>query len=300
MDEQDLPEQPQERGEEIEATEAAVAEVEAELEETQSRPKAKPTPEETLAREIADLWLAAPGQQADSAVVWLHHQGESEAMQQMLFRNFQLPAEAGRVRWLWPRAPLQPSSIRGHSPTLQWFDVKEYPVCRVVRGVPDRPRRAEDPDDVTAAVRRAENMVRALEVEGVPRHRILLGGFGQGAAVVLQTVLRSSKALAGGVVCSGWVPGSEDVPREMAKGGNSTALLWCHGARDDVVEPRLAAEQAKALKEAGVQLRFTLFPEMQFELASQALSHVQRFITEQLVQAARDELAGEEAVLEDT
>lgn len=149
--------------------------------------KSPPSPEDLLAQDIANLWLAAPGYQVSSAVIWLHHQGESEAMQEMLFRNFQLPEEVGRVRWLWPRAPLQPSSIRGHSPTLQWFDVKEYPICRVVRAIPDRARKGEDEHDVSAAVKRAETMVRALEVEGIPRRRILLGGFGQGAALVLRT-----------------------------------------------------------------------------------------------------------------
>ncbi|CAE7403259.1 unnamed protein product [Symbiodinium natans] len=283
MDDQEHPPQAEEAMES-----AGEAEEEAEDDVPQKRAaKAPPAAEDRLAQEIANLWLAAPGKQVSSAVIWLHHQGESEAMQQMLFRNFQLPEEVGRVRWLWPRAPLQPSSIRGHSPTLQWFDIKEYPICRMVRGIPDRPRKGEDGGDVSAAVKRTETMVRALEVEGIPRSRILLGGFGQGAALVLRTVLQSKEPLAGGVVCSGWVAGSTDVPDDISEGGRSTALLWCHGARDDVVEPRLAAEQAKALKEAAeVNLRFVLFPEMQFELASQALSEIQRFIAERLLLAA--------------
>ncbi|CAE7658157.1 Acyl-protein thioesterase 1 [Symbiodinium microadriaticum] len=261
--------------------------------------KSPPSPEDLLAQDIANLWLAAPGYQVSSAVIWLHHQGESEAMQEMLFRNFQLPEEVGRVRWLWPRAPLQPSSIRGHSPTLQWFDVKEYPICRVVRAIPDRARKGEDEHDVSAAVKRAETMVRALEVEGIPRRRILLGGFGQGAALVLRTVLQSQEPFAGGVVCSGWVAGSSDVPDNISEGGKSTALLWCHGARDDVVEPRLAAEQAKALKEkAEVNLRFVLFPEMQFELASRALQEIQRFVTERLLSAAEEAKDAPEGALD--
>lgn len=57
--------------------------------------KSPPSPEDLLAQDIANLWLAAPGYQVSSAVIWLHHQGESEAMQEMLFRNFQLPEEVG-------------------------------------------------------------------------------------------------------------------------------------------------------------------------------------------------------------
>lgn len=139
------------------------------------------------AAEVAALWRAAPKQEVDAAVVWLHHQGESEAMQQLIFKDVELPG-AGRLRWLWPRAPLQPSSIRGHCLVLQWFDVKEYPVCRAVRGLPDRPRQGEEPGDVQRAVARVEQVVRALELEGLPRSRVLLGGFGMGAALVLKTV----------------------------------------------------------------------------------------------------------------
>jgi len=235
------------------------------------------SPEDRTAHEVADLWRAAPGQEADAAVIWLHHQGESEAMQQMMFGDVQIPS-AGRVRWLWPRAPLQPSSIRGHSLVLQWFDVKEYPICRKVRGVPDRPRRDEDPEDVQKAVQRLEAVVKALEVEGLPRERIVVGGFGMGGALALKTVLQSRNAFAGGVFCSAWLPCQEELDERLREGGITTELLWCHGARDGVVEPSLAAEQAKMLKELGVQLRFQLYPEMQFELSAEPLAAVQRFI----------------------
>ncbi|CAK8998585.1 unnamed protein product [Durusdinium trenchii] len=246
------------------------------------------SPEDQAAAEVADLWRAAPGQEVDSAVIWLHHQGESEAIQQMMFNDFTIP-NAGRVRWLWPRAPLQPSSIRGHSLVLQWFDVKEYPICRTVRGVPDRPRKGEDPEDVQKAVARVEAAVKALEVEGVPRRRILLGGFGMGGALVLKTVLQSREPFAGGVVCSAWLPCAEDLAESLREGGITTEMLWCHGARDSVVEPVLAAQQAKMLKEAGVQIRFQLFPEAQFELSREPLLAVQAFIARCLKMEEKDE-----------
>ncbi|CAL1169357.1 unnamed protein product [Cladocopium goreaui] len=198
-------------------------------------------------------------------------------MQQMMFGDLEIPS-AGRVRWLWPRAPMQPSSIRGHSLVLQWFDVKEYPICRRVRGVPDRPRKDEEPEDVQRAVQRIEAMVKALEVEGLPRHRILLGGFGMGGALALKTVLQSRTPFAGGVICSAWLPCQEELEDRLREGGITTELLWCHGARDGVVEPTLAAEQAKMLKEVGAQLQFQLYPEMQFELSAEPLSAVRGFM----------------------
>ncbi|CAE8648469.1 unnamed protein product, partial [Polarella glacialis] len=116
------------------------------------------------AQEIADLWTKAVGCEADCAIVWLHGQGESEVAWQSVFENVKLPAHAGRCRWIWPRAELAPCSVRGGAMTAQWFDSPEYPICRVVRAVPDRPSAAEDPADVDAAVRYVRAVTDALEI----------------------------------------------------------------------------------------------------------------------------------------
>eukprot|EP00931_Biecheleriopsis_adriatica_P030934 TRINITY_DN18178_c0_g2_i2.p1 TRINITY_DN18178_c0_g2~~TRINITY_DN18178_c0_g2_i2.p1 ORF type:complete len:354 (+),score=85.89 TRINITY_DN18178_c0_g2_i2:26-1063(+) len=262
--------------------EARLAREREEEEERQRLEEERKAAEAAVAEETANLWRRAGGQEVDCAIVWLHHQGDSEVGQQLILKSIQLPAAVGRVRWLWPRAPVAPCSLRGLAPTTQWFDVKEYPICRVVRGCPDRFREVEEPQDVDKAVCRVRAVVRALEAEGIPAERILLGGFGMGAAVAVQTVLRAERRFAGGVLCSGWIPCEEELKELMTEEGRSTEILWTHGARDVLIEPRLAAEQAKALKEAGIPVQFRIFPEAGFEQTREVLATVQSFISERL------------------
>lgn len=237
--------------------------------------------EAETAQHVASLWQNAAGNECEGAVVWLHHQGETELSWQITLKPIELPEhKCGKIRWLWPRAPLVPSSVRGGASTFQWFDVKEYPICRVVRGKPDRARLEEDPADVEKAVCRLQAAVRALEVEGVPANRIVLGGFGMVAAAAIQAVLRAERHFAGAVLCSGWIPCWEALQEVMTDEGKLSEVLWCHGARDVVVEPRLAAEQARSLRKVGVPVRFQMFPEGSFDMGPEVVTAVQAFLTE--------------------
>lgn len=47
-----------------------------------------------------------------------------------------------------------------------------------------------------------------------------------------------------------------------------------------------------------MNLRFVLFPEMQFELASRALQEIQRFVTERLLSAAEEAKDAPEGALD--
>eukprot|EP00933_Yihiella_yeosuensis_P013408 TRINITY_DN12444_c0_g1_i1.p1 TRINITY_DN12444_c0_g1~~TRINITY_DN12444_c0_g1_i1.p1 ORF type:complete len:271 (+),score=47.14 TRINITY_DN12444_c0_g1_i1:120-932(+) len=238
--------------------------------------------DKAAAEAVANLWRSAVGNEADCAVVFLHGHGESEVAYMEIFSSVTLPPEAGRCRWLWPRAELQPCSTRGGALTSQWFDTPEFPVCGVVRSVPDRPRLQEEPAEVQKAIRRIRAAVGALEEEGVPLNRIVLGGFGQGAALAIKTVLMAERPFAGCLLCSGWIPNEEEVMELMTDYGRTTPVLWCHGARDAVVEPRYAATQAKTLKEAGVPLQFKLFPELMFGISREVVASVQTWLGERL------------------
>lgn len=51
---------------------------------------------------------------------------------------------------------------------------------------------------------------------------------------------------------------AQELTERLQNGGLLTELLWCHGARDSVVEPTLAAQQAKMLKERPRNGRFCM------------------------------------------
>lgn len=228
------------------------------------------------AEETAGYWVETRKlmnlEEIRCAVVWLHGQGELEVSWQDTLASVQTPEAAGPCRWIWPRATLLPCSTRGGVMTAQWFDIPEFPICRVVRGIPDRPRREEDPEEVTAAVKRVHAAIAALEAEGVPAERIVVAGFGQGAGLAAHAVLRYERLLAGCALLSGWLPCREALAEAVTPAGSVAEIFWCHGARDRVVEPQLAAEHARWLKELGANVQFRLFPELAFQTSSEELS----------------------------
>merc|ERR1712232_312343 len=234
--------------------------------------------------------------ETDCAVIWLHGQGETEVGWQYLLSGFETPEIAGRCRWLWPRARITPCTARGGAPTCQWFDTIEFPVCSLVRGIPDRHRRPEDPKQVTAAVMAIHAVIDALVVEGVPPERIVLGGFGQGAALIPHTMLRYKGQLAGGAMISGWVPCIDTLEEAQTKESNGAKIMWLHGARDAVVHPDVAMEHAHSLKEMGTKLDFRVYPELTFGVSEAALACVMEFIQGRLkigakMNAKRDRVA---------
>eukprot|EP00747_Dinoflagellata_sp_TGD_P165736 gnl/TRDRNA2_/TRDRNA2_187470_c0_seq1.p1 gnl/TRDRNA2_/TRDRNA2_187470_c0~~gnl/TRDRNA2_/TRDRNA2_187470_c0_seq1.p1 ORF type:complete len:438 (-),score=67.03 gnl/TRDRNA2_/TRDRNA2_187470_c0_seq1:22-1284(-) len=218
-----------------------------------------------VAKEVAGLWKRA--QKAGipnlppttSAVIFFHGQGECEEYWRDLLSQVKVPDTAKPCRWLFPRANKSPSTVRGGVPTNQWFDVKELPVCRFVRDVPDRPRHPEDPADVTVAVARAHAAINALEEEGIPASRIVLAGFGMGGCVALHATMRYERALAGGALLSSWVPCQEALALVSTDAGRKADILWCHGEMDKVIELKVAASDVKFLEGLGANVDYCVF-----------------------------------------
>jgi len=236
----------------------------------------------------ASYWMQAreysQGGLPKSAVVWLHGQGEIEgSWAEILPDAVCAPEEARPCRWIWPRGEFSPCTSRGGAMTLQWFDTPEFPVCHVVRGLPDRPRREEDPKEIAASVRVVHAAVAALEAEGIACRQIVVGGFGQGAALAAHAVLRYERPLAGGVLLSAWVPCLQALSQAATAVGRSTDLLWCHGSRDSVVLPSVAADHVKALRDLGVQVEYRLMPELGFSMNDEVLQYFQSWLCKHLL-----------------
>lgn len=249
-----------------------------------------------FAAEKAENWRRAQ-EPVEHAVVWLHGHGETEVGWQEAFSGFSLPEDAGGCRWIWPRAALSHCSARGGAMTAQWFDMPELPVCRVIRGVPDKARQGEDPSQVEVAVERVHAALDALVAEGIPAYRIAVGGFEQGAALAVHAVLRYGKTLAGAALIGAWLPCIEELEAKGTPAGRATSFLWCHGARDATVEPALAIAQSKRLQEElGVTARFRLFPEFGYGVDMEVVAAVGSWMVAQLLAPApREEEEGDTA-----
>lgn len=122
-----------------------------------------------------------------------------------------------------------------------------------------------------AAIREA---VAVLEREGLPRQRIWLGGFSQGACLALEAFAREGGGLAGVFGFSGGLIGTGDAP------GGGDAALFGHGnkvfaypgrhdgarvwlsvhARDPHIPLRRAEESAAVLRATGAEVDLRIHP----------------------------------------
>lgn len=244
-----------------------------------------------LARETARLWHdTAPI--PDCAIIWLHGFGETEIYWQEHFVELMKLPEVGDCRWIMPRAEMRACTARNGAVTFQWFDTPELPVSLLVRGIPDRPRKDENVDEIREAVHRVHEAIVALEVEGVPTERIVVAGFCQGGALAVHSVLSYHKTLAGGAMLCGYLPCLTALEQAATPENRGTEILWLHGVKDAVVLPDAAVAQAKRASEFGVHLDFRLSFDLGHETNSEELHQVFRsWLVSKLSKPAEDSAA---------
>ena len=89
-----------------------------------------------------------------------------------------------------------------------------------------------------------------------PPSRVILAGFSQGVAMVFRAAAAAAPPVHGVIVVGGDVPPELDAPA-LARVG---AALVCRGAEDPFYSPEKFDNDARRLREAGVEVRPLLYP----------------------------------------
>uniref|UniRef100_A0A8C2E704 Acyl-protein thioesterase 1 n=1 Tax=Cyprinus carpio TaxID=7962 RepID=A0A8C2E704_CYPCA len=93
-------------------------------------------------------------------------------------------------------------------------------------------------EDETGIKRAAESIKALIDQEvknGIPSHRIVLGGFSQGGALSLYTALTTHQKLAGVFALSCWLPLRNSLSQSMISRNKDISVLQCHGEADPLV-----------------------------------------------------------------
>lgn len=127
---------------------------------------------------------------------------------------------------------------------------------------------------ISSGVVAVREAVSALEAGGVPRGRIWLGGFSQGACLALEAFARAGDGLAGVIALSGGLVGTSDAP------GGADPALYGHGpkafdypgsragadvwisvhARDPHIPLKRVEDSAAVLRALGARVETRVFP----------------------------------------
>ena len=203
----------------------------------------------------------ATSQTSAAALVFLHGLGDTPAgWSSLQYTLPQIIPRLGQLEYVFPPAPTIPISINGGMRMPGWFDLFDWPVAVGVT------------DDTVGQLRAVEQIEQVLndlvQTKGIPRHRIVVGGFSQGGAIAMLSAYHydSKNAtprppVAACVSLSGWLTLTNDFSSSSSSSSSSSAktlphaatpLFWAHGQYDDKVLFAQQAHGVKLLQKAGV------------------------------------------------
>jgi len=138
---------------------------------------------------------------------------------------------------------------------------------------------------------------KLIEVEanaGIPRSRIVLGGFSQGAAMSLYSGLLSKRRLAGVLSMSGYLARGPEVAEKW--GGDKikdVPIFMAHGTSDPVVQFAWGGASRDSIKALGMtNVQFKSYKGMAHEASDSELADVVQFLTSVLADVPVEEAAG--------
>jgi len=211
--------------------------------------------------------LSSPNVDVSASVIWLHGLGADGHDFASLAPALKLPKELS-IRFVFPHAPSIPVSINGGFVMPAWYDIQELSIERKV----DRVQLMQSAAAVHALIDR--------EIErGVDSRRIILAGFSQGGAVILEAALTCVHPLAAALSLSSYFPTADGIkPREQ---NAQLPVFVCHGSRDNVVNESLGLAAVESLKAMGHSVRYLRYP-MEHAVCPQQVDDISKWLQEVL------------------
>ena len=174
------------------------------------------------------------------AVIWLHGLGADGHDFEPIVPELDLPEP---VRFVFPHAPVRPVTINNGMRMRAWYDIFQF------GGGP------EDDAGIRGSQKLVEQMITAEKDK-----KIVLAGFSQGGAIVLQTALRHPERLAGVLALSTYLPLSSTLEKEASPANQRLPIFMAHGQYDDIIPIRRAEASREALARLGYEVEWHAYP----------------------------------------
>jgi len=187
------------------------------------------------------------GPAPQAAVIWLHGLGADGHDFEPIVPQLGLPASKP-VRFTFPNAPQRPVTINNGMRMRAWYDILQ------LGGGP------EDEAGIRDAQGLLEDLILRQTARGIARGKIVLAGFSQGGAIVLQTALRQRERLAGVLALSTYLPLSRTLEQERASANSDLPIFMAHGQFDDMIGMDRAMRSRDALLALGYPVEWRDYP----------------------------------------
>jgi len=188
-----------------------------------------------------------PVEKADAVVIWLHGLGADGHDFEPIVPELALPKSA-KVRFVFPHAPERPITINGGYVMRGWYDIVKTDIGA-----------KQDVEGIKSSQRQLEALIEAEIAAGIPAERIILAGFSQGGAIILQTGLRYPKLLGGLMVLSSYVPLADTLETERHEVNQDIPVFMAHGKQDDVITHSFAEQSRDQLIKLGYKVEWNSY-----------------------------------------
>lgn len=203
-------------------------------------------------------------------VIWLHGLGADGHDFEPIVDELGLPASLS-VRFIFPHAPMRAVTINNGFVMRAWYDIMALDIASRV-------------DEV--GIRESQQYLAGLIAEqideGIDSRNIVLAGFSQGGAVVLQTGLRYSKPLAGLMALSTYLPLEESLSAEKTDENTQVPIFLAHGDSDPVVAPELAYRSRSKLEQQGYAVEWHEYTGLQHGVNMDELHDIRQWLVKVL------------------
>ena len=187
--------------------------------------------------EAVEIETGSPPQ---AAVIWLHGLGADGHDFEPIVPELRLSQP---VRFVFPHAPVQPVTINNGMRMRAWYDIFQFGSGR------------EDDKGIRASQKMLEKLI-----EEQPVDKVILAGFSQGGAIVLQTALRHPKKLAGVMALSTYLPLAATLDAERNAVNAQIPIFMAHGQHDDIIPIQRAQASRDALQKLGYKVEWHDYP----------------------------------------
>ncbi|CAL1610797.1 unnamed protein product [Knipowitschia caucasica] len=206
------------------------------------------------------MCAVAPAAKHTASVVFLHGSGDTGQGLRAWVRDVMKPdLSFPHIRVIYPTAPQRPYTPMRGAPSNVWFD--RMKISR------------DSPEHLSSIDAIAESLGSLIQDEvnaGIPKHRIIIGGFSMGGAMALHLACRFHTDVAGVFALSSFLNKDSVAFQAVEQRCRSLLpvpeLLQCHGTGDDLVLHEWGQDTAARLQAAGMKCSFRSYSGLQHQL----------------------------------
>ncbi|XP_030013072.1 lysophospholipase-like protein 1 [Sphaeramia orbicularis] len=222
------------------------------------------------------LCAVSPTGKHSASVIFLHGSGDTGQGVRAWVRDVMVPDLAfTHIRVIYPTAPARPYTPMRGALSNVWFD--RHKISR------DCPEHLESIDAMCSTL---GTIIQDEVNAGVPKHRMIIGGFSMGGAMALHLACRFHPDVAGVFALSSFLNKDSvafQAVEDRARAGLSLPELFqCHGTSDDLVLHQWGQDTSTLLKKVGMSTTFHSFPGLYHQLCQPEMELLHSWIFSRL------------------